>query len=56
MAILFQIYKRFKKINYEVWLDNAESFRYKLEIKKYDIASVDFLRIDGKDEKVWNKI
>jgi spore germination protein YaaH len=42
---------------HEVWFENAESVKYKLELAKlYELAGVDFWRIGGEDSEVWTEV
>jgi len=45
------------KNNHEVWFENSESIKAKIEIaKKYKIGGIDFWRLGGEDPKAWEEI
>lgn len=48
------IYSDTEGITHEVWFENADSLRYKLELaKNYAVGGVDFWRLGGEDTNIW---
>jgi spore germination protein YaaH len=43
--------------NHEVWYENADSVRDKLKIaKEYELGGIDFWRLGGEDEDIWESV